>query len=248
VLSLRELCRKLILVLLGCSALAGQQIARQDGITVQYGADFTGHSWTREARLTQQEIGTDIPIGVAPLRPVLHLKGRLRSRAGDNAVEVIPLGDRSVSDFARAYPGLNSSAVALRALLAGSRLPDMKALEKADYATVDAEYSLCTSVERVESAWVNGFVFLVQFTQEEGGYLPNNRDLTYQFLGITRDGAYLVHATFAVHHASLPDKPIYANARKLRDSERQLASFDQNSFQPPLSRLQAVIRSLAYVH
>ena len=82
--------RKLILVLLGCSALAAQQVASQYGITLQYAADFTGHSWTQEPKLTQQEIGTDIPEGVAPLRPVLHLKGRLPNRADDNNIAVIP--------------------------------------------------------------------------------------------------------------------------------------------------------------
>jgi hypothetical protein len=239
---------RLILALLSCSALAWQQVASKYDFTAHYGADFIGVSWTQEPKLTQQEIGTDIPEGVAPARPVLHLKVQLPGRADDNAIEMIPLRDRSVHDFARAYPGLNSSAVALRALLARSRLPPMKALEKADCATVDAAYSLCSRVERVESAWVSGFVFLVQFTQEESGNLPNNRELTYQFLGITKDGAYLIHATFAVSHASLSNDPIYANARKLRDGERQLAGFDENSFQPPLSRLKAVIRSLAYLH
>ena len=240
--------RKCILALLCCSALAAQQLATRYGITVQYGADFSGHSWKQEPRLTQQEIGTDIPEGVAPLRPVLQLKGRLPSRADDNTIEVIPLGDRSVQDFAKAYPGLNSSAVALRALLARSQLPGMKALEKADPGTVDAAYSLCARVERVESPWVRGFVFLVQTTQEESGDLPNNHELTYQFLGITRDGAHLVAATFPVYHATILNEPVYANAQRIRESERQLAGLDENTFQPPLSRLKAVIRSMAAAH
>jgi hypothetical protein len=184
-------------------------------------------------------------VGVAPLRPVLQLKGRLPGRADDNIIEVTPLGDHSVHDFAKAYPGLNSSAVALRALLARSQLPGMKALEKADPGTVDDAYSLSARVERVEGPWVRGFVFLVQTTQEEGGDLPNNRELTYRFLGITRDGAHFVAASFAVNHASILKEPVYVNAQKLRDGERQLARFDENSFQPPLSRLKAVIRSMA---
>ena len=236
--------RKFILALLCCSALS-QQIATRYGITVQYAADFSGHAWKQEPKLTQQEIGTDIPEGVAPLRPVLHLEGRLPGRAGDNTIEVSPLHDASVHDFAKAYPGLNSSAVALHALLDRSQLPGMKALEKADPDTVDAAYSLCARVERVESPWVRGFVFLLQTSQEESGDLPNNRELTYQFLGITRDGAYFVAAAFAVNHASLPKEPVYVNAQKLRDSERRLAGFDEDSFQPPLSRLKAVIRSMA---
>ncbi len=112
--------RKFILAFLCCSALAAQQLATQHGFTVQYAADFTGHSWKQEPKLTQQEISTDISEGVAPLRPVLQLKGRLPGRADDNTVEVTPLGDRSIHDFVKAYPGLNSSAVALRALLARS--------------------------------------------------------------------------------------------------------------------------------
>jgi len=240
--------RNFLLTLLCCSALAAQQVTTKYGITVQYAADFTGPTWKQEPKLTQQEIGTDIPEGVAPLRPVLQLKGRLPGRADDNTIEVTPLSDRSVRDFAKAYPGLNSSAVALRALLAKSQLPRMKELEKADPGTVDAAYSLCARVERVESPWLRGFAFLLQTTQEESGDLPNNRELNYQFLGITRDGAYLVAATFAVNHASIPKEPVYVNAQKLRGSERQLASFDEDSFQPPLSRLKAVIRSLAAAH
>jgi hypothetical protein len=239
---------KFLLALLCCRALAAQQLTSNYGIAVQYGTDFKSPSWKQEPKLTQQEIGTDIPEGVAPLRPVLRLEGHLPGRANDNTIEVIPLSDRSVPDFAKAYPGLNSSAVALRALLARSQLPGMKALQKADPSTVDAAYSLCARVERVESPWLNGFVFLLQTSQEESGDLPNNRELTYQFLGITRDGAYFVTATFAVNHASIGKEPLYVNARRLRDSERQLAGFDENSFQPPLSRLKAVIRSMAPAH
>lgn len=121
---------RFVLALLGCSALAAQQLATHYGITVQYAADFTAHSWKQEPKLTQQEIGTDIPEGVAPLRPVLQLKGRLKGRTDDNTIEVTPLSDRSVHDFAKAYPGLNSSAAALRSLLAKSQLPGTKALER----------------------------------------------------------------------------------------------------------------------
>jgi hypothetical protein len=240
--------RKFIIALLCCSALAAQQLATKYGVTVQYAADFTGHSWKQEPKLTQQEIGTDIPEGVAPLRPVLQLRGRLPGRIDDNTIEVTPLNDRSVRDFAKAYPGLNSAAVALRALLAKSQPPAMKALEKADPGTVDAAYSLCARVERVESPWLRGFVFLLQTTQEEGGDLPNNRELAYQALGITKDNAYFVTASFAVNHASIPKEPVYVDAQKLRASERQLAAFDENSFQPPLPRLKAVIRSMAAAH
>lgn len=240
----RHLSIAFIFALLSCSGLSAQQ-ATSYGITVRYPADFAGYSWTQAPKLTQQEIGTDLPEGVAPLRPVLHLKGRLPGRADDNTIVAIPLRDRSVADFGRAYPGLSSSTTALRALLARPQLPGMRALEKADPVIVDAAYSLCARVERVESSWISGFTFLVQFTQEESGDLPNNSELTYRFLGITKDGAYLVEAAFAVGHASLPKDGVYAAAAKLRESERQLAALDENSFQPPLSHLKTIVRSMA---
>jgi hypothetical protein len=241
----KAVSRRLIFALLCGSTLPAQQVTTSYGITVRYPADFAGHSWKQEPKLTQQEIGTDIPDGVAPLRPVLHLKSRLLGRADDNTIEVIPLRDRSVADFSKAYPGLSSSMTALKALLGRPQLPGMKALEKADPVIVDAAYSLCARVERVEGSWLSGFMFLAQFTQEESGDLPNNSELTYEFLGITKDGAFLVEATFAVSHASLPWDGVYATARKLRESERQLATLDEDSFQPPLSRLKAILRSMA---
>ncbi len=240
--------RKLILVLLCYSALSAQQTVTKYGITVHYSADFTGYSWKEEPKLTQQEIGTDIPEGVAPRRPVLHLKGRIPNRADDDTIEIIPLRDPSVPDFAKAYPGLSSSAAAIRTLLAKPQLPGMKALVKADPDAVDSTYSLCARLERVEGSLVSGFAFLLQTTQEEGGDLANNRELTYRFLGITKDGTYFVNGSFAVNHPSLPKEPVYVNAQKLRASERQLAGFDEDSFQPSLSRLKAVVRSIAAAH
>jgi hypothetical protein len=88
----------------------------------------------------------------------------------------------------------------------------------------------------------------VQFTQEEGGDLPNNNELTYKFLGITKDGTFLVEATFAVSHASLPKDGVYVTARNLRESERQLAALDENSFKPSLPLLKAILRSMASAH
>jgi hypothetical protein len=237
--------RRSILALFCCAYLGAQQSATRFGITAQYGADFTGHEWKQAEKLTQQQIGTDIPEGVAPLRAMLQLKGRVPGRADENAIQATPLRDRSVPDFAKAYPGLSAAAKALRALLATPQLPRMKALEKADPETVDAAYSLCARVERVDSPWLSGFAFLLQTSQEEGGDLPNNGELAYRFLGITKDGSYLVDATFSVNHPSLPKKPVYTTVQKLRAGEKQLDSLGEDTFQPPLSHLKAVIRSLA---
>lgn len=56
-------------------------------------------------------------------------------------------------------------------------------------------------------------MFLLQTTQEESGDLANNRELIYEFLRITRDGAYFVEAAFAVNHPSIPTEPVYAAAQ-----------------------------------
>jgi hypothetical protein len=223
--------------------LPAERLAQGSGITVTYdAADFSSHSWKQEPRLTAQDIGTDIPEGVAPAHAVLRLGGGRRDPE-DNRITVIPLSDPSVPNFATAYPGLQSSAAALRALLAARRIPTMRQLNAADPELVDSEYSFCTRVERIDTPALSGFAYLAQFTQELHPDAANNRELTYVFLGMTAGGRYLVQANFAVGHPSLPKAP--GENHSFAESVRQLSRFDETSFQPPLTRLKAMLRSIS---
>jgi hypothetical protein len=208
------------------------------GITFTYDvADFTADTWKQEPKLTAQDVGTDIPEGVAPAHPVVFLSGG-RRHPEDNRISVIPLSDSSVPNFAKAYPGLQSSAAALRALLAARGTPTKRRLNAADPELVDSEYSFCTRIERIETPALSGFAYLAQFTQELHPDPANNRELTYVFLGITADGRYLVEANIAVSHPSLP--PV-----SFAESIRLLPRLDEISFQPPLPRLKAMLRSIS---
>jgi hypothetical protein len=232
---------KLPLLLAICAGLlpAGERVAQSFGITVTYdAADFSAHTWKQEPKLTAQEIGTDIPEGVAPLRSVLRLNGR---RGDGNSITITPLRDPSVPSFAKAYPGLQSSAVALRALLAARRIPTIRQLNAADPELVDSEYSFCTRIERIDTSALTGFAYLAQFTQELHPDPANNRELTYVFLGLTAGGRYLVEANIAVAHPSLPKTPRDPSTVSIR----QLSGLDESSFQPPLTRLKAMLRSIS---
>ncbi len=228
----------LLAVLLSVVALtaADPRVAESPGIKVTYdAADFSAHSWKQEPRLTAQEIGTDIPEGVGPAHAVLLLTARTGTRRDiqDSRITFLPLSDPSVPNFAKAYPGLQSSAAALRSLLAARAIPTKRQLNAADPELVDSEYSFTTRIERIDTPTVNGFAHLAQFTQELHPDPPDNRQLTYVFLGITSNGRYLIEANLAVSHPALPKSPT------------QLPTLDANSFQPPLPRLKALIQSIS---
>jgi hypothetical protein len=230
--------RLLLAVLLPALALtaADERVAESSGIKVTYdAADFSAHSWKQEPRLTTQEIGTDIPEGVGPAHAVLLLTAVNGTRRDpqDSRIAFIPLSDTSVPNFAKAYPGLQSSAAALRALIAARGIPNKRQLNAADPELVDSEYSFCTRIERIETPAVNGFAYLAQFTQEIHPDPPDNRQLTYVFLGVTAGGRYLVESNLAVSRPALPKAP------------GQLAGLDGATFQPSLTRLNALIRSIS---
>jgi hypothetical protein len=226
---------------------------RAFGISLRYDpADFAGETVKREARLTHEEIGTDIPEGVAPLRTTIILKGTGANRQREGEIEIVPLRDPSVPNFAKAYPELQRSAAALRTALRSGK-PDPKQLEKADWHTIDSEHSLHTRFEHVEGAAISGFAFLAQYTQEDRPDPANSGQLMYVFLGLARDGSHFVQATFPVSHPALPRDVDAANGvardaagRYLRQDEKRLAAFDESSFQPSLAHLKALLRSIAF--
>jgi hypothetical protein len=250
----------LVPAMLAAACAVAQQPAARDGAVRAFGvslkydpADFAGETVKREARLTHLEIGTDIPEGVAPLRTTIVLKGTGANRQRESEVEIVPLRDPSVPNFAKAYPELQRSAATLRAALARAGRPDPKLLEKADWHTIDSEHSLHTRVEHVEGAAISGFVFLAQYTQEDRPDPANNGQLLYVFLGLARDGSHFVQASFAVSHPALPRDVDAANGvardaagRYLRQDEKRLAAFDESSFQPSLAHLKALVRSIAF--
>ena len=59
-----------------------------------------------------------------------------------------------------------------------------------------ADHKCIRSVPSWSASKARGCAVLAQTTQEERGDLPNNRELTYHFLGITRDGTGRLSSRF----------------------------------------------------
>jgi hypothetical protein len=240
-----------------CAAAAvappvAEREARGHGVSLCYSpADFPGHSVRREAKLTAEDNGTDIPLGVAPLRTSIVLRAPGGGEAR-NRIEVIPLRDASVEDFGEAYPELQDAADALRKALAQLPQVDTRLIEAGDRHTIDAEHAFRSQPAYIAGPAVEGFGFLVQYTQEEQPNPPNNEELMYVFVGLTKDRGHYVEAEFAVTHPALPRNAAGTGsiARDeallyLRQAEKRLAGLEEGGFQPSLAHLKALVQSIA---
>jgi hypothetical protein len=236
---------------LGCETAPPVPETRQlraGGIGLAYRpADFPTHSWKLAPRLTRQENGSDIPIGIAPAHLAIALAGHA-PREGDNEIEIVPLRDPSVPNYAKAYPDLHRGAQAVARAIADPAHVDIDKIE----ALVDAEFSLLTRVEYLAGPAVEGFAYLAQYTQEDLPTPANNYNLTWVFVGLTRDRRYWVHASFAVGHPSLPRDyaatnsiPLDPAKNYLRQAERALAAFPATSFQPSLEHFAEIVLSIS---
>lgn len=239
------------------------------GVSFTYrAADFGKLTVKTEPRLTAQEIGDGIPVGqgpaarcfyLEPLRPLPALeKGGRYFFPSDSFVCVYPLADSSVADFAGAYPMLSQAAASLRRILrarprAFGRLDRWGKWDGIpDYPNGNASYSVRSKTRYLDSRSLSGILFLAQYSQDRHPSPANNEELTYIFQGLTRDGRHYVAARFAVTHPRLPrgidftefdetdDTLLY-----LRRDERKLDRLREETFQPSLDSLRALLASLS---
>jgi hypothetical protein len=169
-----------------------------------------------------------------------------------SVVCILPLTDKSETDFAKSYPYLSDAAVKLRKLLA--RRP---AQFRFDKDLIDLAFNNASGVIKSRVQYLNfkngqGVLFLTQYSQELHANPINNEELTCNFQGITNDGKYYVAARFALTHPSLPrgidftshierdDKQLY-----LKKQERALNGYADGSFQPSLRVLKSLIASIS---
>jgi hypothetical protein len=177
-------------------------------------------------RLTNAENGTDIPSDVAPARDQIVFPDNHRPNDPDT-ITFFPLSDRSVPNFAKAYPQLTGNVAALR----------RNRLVAADPATVDATHAFRAHVKPLKLPWGEGVAFLAQYTQEPDLPSPaDNKELVYVFLGTTRTASHFVRAQFAVRHDRLPLP------------HKDLDSLPPASFHPPLDALEQILASITPEH
>jgi len=239
-LSMRTLLITGALLGLGMTQLVAQGL-QGHGFSLQAAGAFQKGRVELAPRLTSQEIGTDIPYDVAPRRVQFHFP------IGDQGatLDVIPLSDASVKDFGKAYPDLDLQAKALKKLLGEGRLPS--GLDLPVWNCPDAEQTIHARVRILETPWCRGVQFLTRYTQESCVPIDNSA-LMYTFQGLSRDGNYYVALDIPITQAALPKegKPLLDTQIKAHylQSEKLLNEASEESFQPSLQSVHALIQSL----
>ena len=237
----------------------GTRSVQGQGFALRYDPSvFQTCQVTTEPRLTVADIGTDIPFDNAPKRVKFtlrakapnYLKGSEVEPWGEGSLQVIPLRDASVKDFAQAYPDLQKEADGLRAILKGGALRVGADNVLPDWNCVDKEQTIHAKARILDMPWCSGIQFLTQYTQEPGTAIVN-AGLVYKFQGLSKDGAYYVAAEIPAAHRSLPnhdpatDLPSKEKADAYyAETEHRLDGLEGTSFFPPLNVLREMIQSL----
>ena len=97
----------------------------------------------------------------------------------------------------------------------------------------------------------SGVLFLTQYSNEMQPNPVNNEELTLVFQGITKDGKYYVAGRLAITHPSLPRGIDFTDDIErdrqwsyLRNTEKELEGFSEESFQPSLTNLKALLSTI----
>ncbi len=236
---------------------------KANGVSLRYSPEyFSEDSVKQEPRLTMEEVGTDIPIGVAPAHTVISLKDKRPLPALDrgpryfspsySSIAVIPLKDSSVKTFAKSYPDVASEAASLRrALTQKLRFLTTKPTPP-DLNNEDIEQAFHSRIRYLDFPLFSAISYLTAYTQEDEGDPANNEELAFVVQGVTKDGRYYIDARFAITHPSLPKgidstKPMKGLARKqhLILVSKNLDAATDESFWPPIASFKDLLASLA---
>jgi len=246
----------LALALLACQPWGRRAAASGQGFSLRYDRACYAPEVrvTREPRLTEAEVGTDIPVDVAPARTRFELRSLRPAFLGPGAdwpreawVQVIPLRDPGVADFAKAYPDLQACAGALGGILARGRPAPGQPLPV--WNCVDCEETVHAKARVLTGPWCSGVQYLTTYVQDSEPV--GNDGLVYVFQGISRDGRSYVAVQVPVAHPALPvpwpgldqgtgERPDAYYAR----AQARLDALPDRSYFPPLDTLAAMVRSL----
>jgi hypothetical protein len=104
--------------------------------------------------------------------------------------------------------------------------------------------------ERKQFKWGKTISFLSQFTDDTGGYVPNNGSLTYEVWGTTTDNCHIVHLTCSITHRALEEwGPKVRTTRSMKelhaDKDFKLVETCASSdFEPALPELDRLLDTL----
>ena len=256
----------------GCAVSSGEQaheqaaefkVAKSDGFSFAYSAeDFPEVTIETVQKLTAPEVGDGIDEGISPEHVCFNLQDKRPLPALDEGpryfsptysfVCVIPLEDSSVQDFDEVYPSMSAYATELHKLL--RERPDHVDRRRGipDFPPNNASPSIVSRFQYLEFRSGSGLIFLTQYSNEMQPNPVNNEELTLNFQGLTEDGQYYVAARLAITNPALPagidftddidrDMPDF---NYLRKAEKELEEFSEESFQPSLQSLKALLSSI----
>ena len=246
----------LLLVLPLVSPLGAQAVDKLGFSFQTDGKAFRGVDATMAQRWTDANNGEDLPDPAAPAHPVFtlhpappaYLKPEERQFL-DVRLELIPLSDATVQDFAKAYSDLTTASAGVRRLLKdGLGHPALNS-NLPEWALIDAGQSFHAKVQVVESEWASGIAYLTQEVQDDRPV--TNEGLLLIFQGVSQDGRWFISLKAPVSHPMLEDPEpqidwdsASAVNAYLQRMETRLDRAPEASFSPSLSGLLALVRSI----
>jgi len=232
------------------------------GVSFTYSTDdFAEVEIEKDKKETAQDIDYGVDEGLAPEHFCFNLSDKRPLPALDEGpryffptysfICAIPLEDSSVNDFGEAYPTLYGAAVRLQTILRERPDEIESRRDVPDVPANNAGHSIVSRFQYLEFRSGSGILFLTQYSQEMEPNPVNNEELTLDFQGITKDGRYYVAARLAITHPSLPrgidstdDIVRDEQYDYLRRGEKELEGFSEESFQPSLRSLKALLSSI----
>lgn len=239
------------------------KVVKNAGVSFTYSTkDFPEVKIEKVPKATALGSDGGVPEGLSPEHVCFHLKDKRPLPALEQGpryfiptysfICAFPLKDSSVKDFSKAYPNLDGATVDLHKILR-ERPDNLKDQEDIpDFPYRNAGHSIISRFQYLDFRSGSGMLFLTQYSNEMQPNPVNNEELTLAFQGLTKDERYYVAARFAITHPSLPrgidftdhierDLPNY---RYLSKEEKELEGFSEESFQPSLKSLKALLSSI----
>jgi len=224
--------------------------------------DFAAVEIKKKPKQTVPDIiGGAIDVGFAPEHFCFYLKEKRPLPALEQGpryfyparsfICAISLKDSSVKDFGGAYPSLNRAAPRLQKILRERPHKFKSRRSIPDIPRNNASPSIVSRFQYLDFRSGSGILFLTQYANEMQPNPVNNEELTLNFQGLTKDGRHYLAARLAITHPSLPKGIDFTNDIErdrqwsyLRKGEKELEGLSEESFQPSLKSLKALLSSI----
>jgi hypothetical protein len=259
------------ILMAGCSMPASQTVSKPGpelkemksaGVSFSYlASDFDQVEVEKERKLTAQETGDNSPESTAPEHQCFYLKDKRPLPALEKGARyfspamsficAIPLKDSSVKDFVKAYPDLHKAAMKLQRMIR-ERPVEFNIRDVPDIPENNSSPTILSRAQYLDFKSGSGILYLTQYAQEMLPNPVNNEELTCNFQGLTKDGKYYIAARLAITHPSLPKGIDFTDDAQrdeqhlyLRKAEKELEGLTEESFQPSLKNLKALLSSIS---